>query len=92
MELPPSSGLSEDAKDRIISEQAAMISQLARRISELEKLVGKPKKTSKNSSKPPSSDGPGKANKPKRAQKKRAPRIGKARALTENPIMSQRVV
>ena len=47
MELPPSSGLSEDAKDRIISEQAAMISQLARRISELEKLVGKPKKTSK---------------------------------------------
>ena len=85
MELPPSSGLSEDAKDRIISEQAAMISQLARRISELEKLVGKPKKTSKNSSKPPSSDGPGKANKPKRAQKKRAPRIGKARALTENP-------
>jgi transposase len=91
MSRPPSSPLSEADKDAIILEQAALIEHLAGRIKALEALVGKPRKTSKNSSAPPSSDGPFKGNKSKRPAKKRPPRIGSGRKLTAKPDRTERV-
>lgn len=88
---PLSRPLTEADKDTIIVEQAVLIEQLAIRIKELEALVGKPRKTSKNSSSPPSSDGLFRRNKPQRSAKKRPPRIGSGRKLTENPDRTKRV-
>lgn len=59
MERPPVFRLTDAEKDALIVEQAALIERLAARVSELESLVGKAKKTSSNSHQPPSSDGPG---------------------------------
>ena len=88
----PSTPLSEADKDAIILEQAALIEQLAGRIKALEALVGKPRKTSKNSSSAPSSDGPFQGNKPKRPPKKRPARIGSGRKLTQKPDRTERVL
>lgn len=88
---PPSRPLTEIDKDAIILEQAALIEHLAGRIKELEALVGKPRKTSKNSGVPPSSDGPFRGNKPKRPAKKRPPRIGSGRKLAEKPDRTERI-
>ena len=87
----PSLLLTEADKDTIILEQAALIEQLAGRIKELEALVGKPRKTSKNSSTPPSRDGPQRPNAAKRAPKKRPPRIGSGRRLAQTPDRTERV-
>jgi transposase len=68
-----------------------MIERLVARIGELEALVGKPRKTSKNSSIPPSKDGLGRGKKgPKRPGRKRPPREGKARPLTPAPDKTER--
>jgi transposase len=91
MNRPPFTLLSEADKDGVIREQAALIETLAGRIKELEALVGKARKTSKNSHKPPSSDGPGRGGAPRRAAKKRPPRIGKGRPLTAKPDKTERV-
>ena len=64
MNRPPRIGLSEAEKDVLLLEQAALIERLAARISELEALVGKPRKTSTNSHIPLSKDGPGRGKTP----------------------------
>ena len=53
MTQPPRYNLSDADKDALLSQQAEMIERLVRRVGELEALVGKPRKTSKNSSIPP---------------------------------------
>lgn len=65
MEKPPTYRLTDAEKDALIADQAALIQRLAARVTELESLVGKPKKTSSNSHQPPSSDGPGRKNREK---------------------------
>jgi len=90
MTLPPRFGLSEAEKDALLLEQAEMIQRLADRIAELEAIVGKPRKTSSNSHLPPSKDGPGRAKRPKRPAKKRPPRAGRFRPLTETPDKTER--
>jgi len=55
MKLPIRYRLTEDEKDALLAEQAALIERLAARIA----VVGKPRKTSSNSHTPPSKDGPG---------------------------------
>ena len=92
MTLPPRFGLSEAEKDALLLEQAEMIQRLADRIAELEAIVGKPRKTSSNSHLPPSKDGPGRAKRPKRPAKKRPPRAGRFRPLTERPDKTERRV
>ncbi len=85
--------LSEAEKDALLVEQAALIEHMAARISALEALVGKPRKTSSNSHRPPSQDGPGgKAGKPaaKRRRKPRPSRPGVSRPLTEEPDQTER--
>ncbi len=68
-----------------------MIERLVARIGELGALVGKPRKTSKNSSIPPSKDGFGRGRKvPKRPGRKRPPREGEARPLTLAPDKTER--
>ncbi len=59
MEKPPRYRLSEAEKNDLLLAQEEMIERLAARVAELEALVGKPRKTSKNSHIPPSKDGPG---------------------------------
>jgi transposase len=90
MTLPPRFGLSEAEKDALLLEQAAMIERLAARIAELEAIVGKPRKTSSNSHTPPSKDGPGRGKRPKRPAKKRPPRAGRFRPLTQTPDKTER--
>ncbi len=90
MSRPPRIGLSEAEKDALLLEQAALIERLAARISELEALVGKPRKTSSNSHIPPSKDGPGRGKTPKRPAKKRPPRPGSFRALSKAPDKVER--
>jgi transposase len=83
--------LSDAEKDALLTQQAEMIERLVARIGELEALVGKPRKTSKNSSIPPSKDGFGRGKKgPKRPGRKRPPREGKARPLTPEPDKTER--
>ena len=75
----------------LLAQQAEMIARLVARVGELEALVGKPRKTSKNSSIPPSKDGFGRGKKgPKRPGRKRPPREGKARPLTPTPDRTER--
>jgi transposase len=57
MAIPPRFDLSEAEKDALLAQQQEMIERLVARISELEALVGKPRKTSRNSHTPPSKDG-----------------------------------
>jgi transposase len=88
---PSRYNLSDAEKDALLAQQAEMIERLVARIGELEALVGKPRKTSKNSSIPPSKDGFGRCKKgPKRPGRKRPPREGKARALTPEPDKTER--
>jgi transposase len=90
MTPPPRSGLTEADKDALIVEMHAMIERMGARIAELESLVGKPRKTSKNSGVPPSQDRFGRPKKPKRPAKKRPPRPGKSRPLAANPDKTER--
>lgn len=93
MPTPPRIGLSEAEKDVLLGQQQDMIERLVARISELEALVGKPRKTSSNSHIPPSRDGFGKGKKPRKPSSgKRVPREGKARPLAETPDKTERVV
>jgi transposase len=87
---PDLSRLTEAQKDALIVEQAArlrrafeLIATLERRIEELEKQLGKPPKTPRNSSTPPSQGN--KANAPKRDRKRRRGRPGVARTLEASP-------
>jgi transposase len=93
MAKPPRIGLSEAEKDALLVQQQEMIERLVSRISELEALVGKPRKTSSNSHIPPSKDGFGKGKKSrKRTSGKRPSREGKARPLAETPDKTERVI
>jgi transposase len=89
---PPSEhGLNEAEMRDLLLRQAEMIGRLVARISELEALVGKPRKTSKNSSMPPSKDGFGGGRKgSRRTDRKRPSREGKARPLTPTPDKTDR--
>ena len=92
MAIPPRLGLSEAEKDALLEQQQEMIERLVSRISELEALVGKPRKTSSNSHIPPSKDGFGKKKSRKRSRGKRPSREGKARPLAQTPDKTERVV
>ncbi|CAH2603373.1 transposase [Rhodovastum atsumiense] len=90
MPLPPHIRLTEAEKDALLLEQAALIERMAARIAELEALVGKPRKTSSNSSLPPSQDGPGRKNRErKRSRKPRPSRPGAARPLADTPDQTE---
>ena len=91
MTHPPRYNLSDADKDALLAQQAEMIERLVARIDELEALVGKPRKTSRNSSIPSSKDGFGDGKKgSKRPCRKRLPREGKARPLTPMPDKTER--
>jgi transposase len=72
MSIGPGIGLSEGEKDVLLAQQQAMIERLVARISELEALVGKPRKTSSNSHTPPSKDGFGCGKKGRKASGEKA--------------------
>ena len=85
--------LTEAEKDALLVEQAALIERMAVRIAELEALVGKPRKTSANSSLPPSQDGPGrKKREEKRPRKLRRSRSGSARPMEPDPDRTERLL
>ena len=90
MPPPPLHVRTEAEKNEVLLAQHEMIERMAARISELGLLVGKPRKTSKNSYIPPSKDDFGKrgckGRKPKAG--KRPPREGKHRPLAETPYAS----
>lgn len=94
MAPPPLHVLSEAEKNELLLAQHEMIERMAARISELEGLVGKPRKTSSNSHIPPSKDDfgkrGGKGRKPKAG--KRPSREGKHRPLAETPDKTERVM
>lgn len=94
MPPPPLHVLTEAEKNELLLAQHEMIERMAARISELESLVGKPRKTSKNSHIPPSKDDfgkrGGKGGKPRTG--KRPPREGKHRPLAETPDKTERVM
>ena len=94
MAPPPLHVLTEAEKNALLLAQYEMIERMAARISELEALVGKPRKTSKNSHIPPSKDdfgkGGGKRSKPKAG--KRPSREGSHRPLTQTPDKTERVM
>ena len=94
MPLSPRFRLSDAEKDALLAQQQGLIERLAARVTELEALVGRPRKTSSNSHVPPSKDGfgRGKARPGKAPNKPRPPREGKARPLTETPDRTERVV
>lgn len=94
MSLPPFHVLSDAEKNELLVAQHEMIERLAARVSELEALVGKPRKTSKNSHVPPSKDdfGKGGGKRGKAKGGKRAPREGKHRPLAERPDRTERVM
>lgn len=78
--------LSDCEKDALLAEQGAVIERLAARVKELEALLAKPKKTSRNSHTPPSQDRKASENKGKRGKRRRRPsRPGVARAMTDAP-------
>ncbi|SMP83269.1 hypothetical protein SAMN06296065_1471, partial [Novosphingobium panipatense] len=86
--------LSEAEKNDLLLAQRDMIERMAAPISELEALVGKPRKTSKNSHVPPSKDDFGKGGGKGRKAKpgKRPSREGKHRPLAETPDKIERVI
>ena len=85
--------LSDSEKDRLLIQQQEMIERLVTRITELEALVGKPRKTSSNSHVPPSKDGFGFGKKRRKPSSgKRPPREGRARPLAEVPDKTERVM
>ena len=91
MATSPRIRLTEAEKDALLLEQAALIERMAARIAELEALVGKPRKTSSNSSIPPSQDGPGRQKRDRKQPRKPRPsRPGSARRLTEAPDKAER--
>ncbi len=95
MANPPRFELSDVEKDSLLAQQQAMIERLVARISELEALVGKPRKTSANSHIPPSKDGIGHSKGKKRNMalgSKRPSRAGKARSLTQTPDRTERMI
>jgi len=79
---------------RALGDWYEMIERMAARISELEALVGKPRKTSKNSHIPPSNDKFGKGGGNGRTSRsgKRQAREGKHRRLTQTPDKTERVM
>ena len=80
--------LSDREKDALLTEQAALIERLAARVAELEALLAKPKKTSRNSHIPPSQDRKPAATGARKAGKRRKPRPsrpGAARPLSDAP-------
>ena len=94
MLVPPRFRLSDAEKDALLAQQQELIERLAARVTELEALVGRPRKTSSNSHVPPSKDGfgRGKVKAVKASNKPRPPREGKTRPLTEAPDKTERVV
>lgn len=94
MPPPPLHVLTEAEKNALLLAQHEMIERMAARISELEALVGKPRKTSKNSHVPPSKDDFGKrgGRGPKAKAGKRPAREGKHRPLAETPDQTERVM
>ena len=85
--------LSHAEKDALLAQQQDMIERLVARVSELETLVGKPRKTSGNSHIPPSKDAIGREKKGRKASGKERPaREGKTRPLTDKPDKTERVV
>ena len=96
MKPPGTYRLSEAEKDALLLEQAALIEHLSARVTELEAALKKPKKTSSNSHKPPSQDGPGRKNRKDDkagAQKKPRPsRPGVTRPLSDTPDQTERCV
>ena len=86
MPTPPRFSLNDAEKDALLVQQQEMIERLVARISELEGLVGRPRKTSSNSHIPPSKDGFGRTRGRRKASTgKRLSRKGKARPLTDTP-------
>ncbi|MBX9814526.1 MAG: IS66 family transposase [Sphingomonas sp.] len=94
MSPPPLDVLTEAEKNELLLAQHEMIERMAARISELEALVGKPRKTSKNSHVPPSKDDFGKRGDkgPKRKAVKRPSRAGRHRPLAETPNKTERIM
>jgi transposase len=94
MAPPPLHVLTEAEKNDLLLAQYEMIERMAARISELEALVGKPRKTSKNSHIPPSKDdfgkGGGRGGKSKGSQ--RPSRAGAHRPLAGAPDKTERVM
>lgn len=94
MAPPPLHVLSEAEKNELLLGQHEMIERMAARITELEGLVGKPRKTSSNSHIPPSKDDfgkkGGKGRKPKAGR--RPAGEGKHRPLAETPDKTERVM
>jgi len=91
MKTPPRYRLTDDEKDAPLTEQAALIARLAARITELEALVGKPRKTPSNSHIPPSRGGPGRKNRePDQRRKARPSRPGVSRPPTQDPDKTER--
>jgi len=91
----PYIGLNAAEMVSLLAAQHEMIERMAARISELEALVGKPRKTSKNSHIPPSKDdfdrrGGGRRGKAKAGQ--RPSREGKHRPLAETPDKTERIM
>jgi len=94
MPLLPRFRLSDGEKDALLAQQQELIERLAARVTELEALVGRPRKTLSNSHVPPSKDGfgRGKEKTGKASTKPRPSREDKARPLTETPDRTERVV
>src|SRR5512147_771025 len=78
--------LSDREKDALLTEQAARIERQAARIVELEALLARPEKTSRNSHIPPSQDRkPSGEGEKKKRRKPRPSRPGSARPLADVP-------
>ncbi|RZF61131.1 IS66 family transposase [Sphingomonas populi] len=93
MAPPPLHVLTEAEKNELLLAQHEMIERMAARISELEALVGRPRKTSSNSHIPPSKDGFGRGKGRRKASAgKRPPREGKSRPLADTPDKTERVM
>ncbi|MFS3137696.1 IS66 family transposase, partial [Gluconacetobacter sacchari] len=86
--------LTDAEKNDLLLAQHEMIERMAARISELESLVGKPRKTSKNSHLPPSKDDFGKGGGRKHVSRnaRRPTREGQHRPLAETPDRTERVM